>query len=247
MGLFKILTTEGLQDSEDRIGGFQRLDTDVYAGMIKVAYAITSEGGAQGVVLNIDFEGKEYSETIYVTDKKGQNYFLNKDDNTKKVQLPGFIIIDELCLVTTDKPLSEQDTEEKVVKVYDKDAKKELPKGVPVLTELTGKPVLLGVLKTLENQNEKSGSEYVPTAKTREVNSIDKVFHPTLRITVVEARNTKEGEQPEAKFIESWTTRNKGNTRDKRTIKDGDDGVKSGRPGGTAPKSGEGARKSLFG
>src|SRR5690349_11112487 len=127
-GMFGNLSSEGLEQSSDRLGGFQPLQTDAYDMDIKVAYAGKSSGGAQSVTLIGDIDGREYRETIYVTNKKGENYFLNKDDQTKKVPLPGFTIVDELCLVTTDAPLSAQATEEKIVKVWDPETKSEQPK-----------------------------------------------------------------------------------------------------------------------
>jgi len=253
MSLFKNLTTAGLEDNEDRAGGASgRRETDVYAGKIKVAYAGQSAGGAHNVTLLIAMaDGNEYRETIYITNKKGENFFLNKDDKTKKVALPGFTTIDDICQVSADKVLADMVAEDKVVQIYDYDAKKELPKSVPVLTELTGKDVLIAIKKTLVNKNEKVGEAYVPTAETREENTIEKVFHPTLRVTVVEAKKAAAGEVPVAEFIDVWLEKNKGKTQDKRSIKDGE-GVQSGRPRagvhpGAASSGASTARKSLFG
>lgn len=99
----------------------------------------------------------------------------------------------------------------------------------------------------LENKNEKQGDEYVPTAETRELNATDKVFHTETRMTVVEAREGAEV----AKFWDSWLERNKGNTRDKRTIKDGQAGTagapKAAGASAAAPAAGGAPRKSLFG
>jgi hypothetical protein len=249
MSRFGNLTTEGLEETQDRVGGFSPLETDAYTGTIKVAYAGQSQGGAHNVTLIVDIDGREYRETVYVTNKKGENFFLNQNDKTKKVPLPGFTVIDDICLVTTDKPLAEQRDEEKIVNIYDFEAKREVPTSVPVLVDLLGKTVTLGIVKQLENKSEKQGDQYVPIADTREINFIDKVFHHPTGITTVEARN---GIQ-EPKFLEAWTTRNKGNTRDKRTIKDGEAGTagRPGRPGGApqaAPAAGaQPARKSLFG
>lgn len=249
MSLFKNLTAEGHEETQDRLGGFSRLETDVYAGKIKVAYAGASVRGAKNVTLILALaNGQEYRETIYITNAKGENFWINEDK--KRVSLPGFTTIDDLCQVTTDKPLCDQDSDEKVVNVWDPDQKKEMPKSVPVLTELTGKDVLVAVQKVLRNKSVKEGDEYVPTAETVEENNIEKVFHPTLRVTVVEA---KKGET-QGQFIESWIERNKGKTRDKRQIKDGQGG-QSGRPGSSRgasnaspPQAGQGAaRKSLFG
>jgi hypothetical protein len=248
MSLFGNLKTEGLSETEDRLGGFQPWETDIYSGKIKMAYAGQSAGGAQNITVILDLNNKEYRETIYITNKKGENFFLNKEDKSKKVPLPGFTIIDDMCLVATGKPLAEQGVEEKMVKVYDMEARKELPKSVNVLTELLGKEVSVSILKTLENKNEKNSSgEYVPTADTRTVNNIDKVFDTESKMTVAEARNGVET----ASFWDAWVDRNKGVTRDKRTIKDGATGGQPGRPNVRpmlAPVAGAAAapRKSLF-
>lgn len=240
--IFGNLTTEGLEQAEDRIGGFQPLDSDVYDATIKAMYAGQADSGARNITVIADIGGREYRETIYITNKKGENFFLNKNDNTKKVPLPGFTVIDHICLVTTGKPLAEQMTEDKVVKVYDREAAAEVPKSVPMLVEALGKPVSLGVIRQLENKSKKDSSgNYVDTEETREVNFIDKVFDTESKMTVVEALNETES----ADFYIAWIERNKGNTRDKRTVKDGQGG-QSGRPG-AAPQAGAKERKSLFG
>lgn len=249
MSLFGNLKSDGLEQTQDRLGGgYQPKETDIYTGKIKALYAGKSAGGAQSVSLILSLaDGSEYRETFWITNKKGENFFLNKDDKTKKVPLPGFTIVDDLCLVTTGKPLSEQETEEKTIKLYDSEAKKELPKAVPMLIEAIGLEVSLGIVKVLENKNEKQGDEYVPTAETRELNATDKVFHTETRMTVVEAREGAEV----AKFWDSWLERNKGNTRDKRTIKDGQAGTagapKAAGASAAAPAAGGAPRKSLFG
>jgi hypothetical protein len=248
-GLFGSLSNAGLEEAQDRLGGYQPFASGVYTGKVKLAYAGASAGGARNVTLIVDFGGKEYRETIYVTNKKGENWFLNKDDKTKKVPLPGFTTVDDICLVATGSPLADQDSEEKVVKVYDTDAKKELPKSVPVLIDLIGKEISVAVIQVLENKNEKVGNEYVPTAETRTSNTIDKVFDTESKLTVAEARSGV----TTGSFWGGWLERNKDQVRDKRTIKDGVAGApQAGRPGARAsgaPVAGAqaGARKSLFG
>lgn len=240
MGLFDNLKSDGLEESQDRLGGFRPFETDIYTGKIKAMYATKSSGGAMGIQVIAEFDGKEYREELWVTNKKGENFFLNKDDKTKKVPLPGFTVADDICLIACGKPLSAMATEERTVKVYDYEAKKELPKGVDMLTEAIGATISLGIVKSLVNKNEKRGDEYVPTAETRDENNIDKVFHPEQKLTVAEARAGSE-----AKFWDSWLERNKGNTRDKRTVKEG----AAGAVRGAAPKAGEApstTRKSLF-
>lgn len=241
------LNSTGLEETQDRIGGGYILDTGAYDAKIKLAYAIESAGGAKGVSLVADIGGKEYRETVYVTNKQGENFFLNRDDKSKKVPLPGFTTIDDMCLCATEKPLNEQGIEEKVVNVYDYDQKKEMPKSVPVLVDLIGQEVTLGIVRSTENKSVKDGNGvYQPTAETREVNHIDKVFHTPTKLTMVEARNGK----TEGEFYGKWTDKNTGVTQDRRKIKDGEGGApgRPGRPAGTAPQAdSQPARTSLFG
>lgn len=245
MSLFGNLTNDGLEKTEDRIGGFAPLETNIYETTIKAAYAGKSSGGADSVTLILEADGREYTETIYVSNKKGENFFLNKNDKTKKIGLPGFTVAEHICMVSCEKLLSQMEGEEKVVNVWDNDQKKQVPKSVPMMTELLGKKVYLGIVQQLENKNEKQGDEYVPTAEVRTTNFIDKVFHHPSKLTVPEA----EAGATEPDFFDKWKTRNEGQTRDKRSIKDGDAG-QSGRPGGNkgAPAAGASSapKKSLF-
>jgi hypothetical protein len=245
MGMFGNLTNDGLEETRDRLGGFQALPTGGYDMDIKVAYAGKSQHGAQSLTLIGDIDGREYRETIYFTNRAGENYFLNKSDSSKKVPLPGFTIVDELCMVTTDAPLAAQATEEKIVKIWDPETKQEQPKSVPVLTGLTGKKVTLGIGEVLENKNQKNDStgQYEPTPDTRVSNVIEKVFHYETKMTVPEARAGKPAE-----FYAQWVERNQGQQRDRRTIKEGGEAGTSGRPGGGAPAASSAAPKtSLFG
>lgn len=244
--MFGNLTTDGLQESQDRLGGIQVFNTDIYIGTIKALYAGVSSGGATSVTLIADLNGKEYTETMYVTNKDGKNWFPNKQDPTKKVPLPGFTVVDDICLIATGEPLAAQETEEKVIKVWDSEAKKEVPKSVPMIIGALGKPIALGIQKSLANKQTKVGTEYVPIAETREENHIDKIYHPELKLTVAEAR----AGQDVAQFWDAWLLKNKDQVRDKRTIKDGETG-NSGAPSKAPPKPGTPAgqpeRKSLFG
>lgn len=245
--VFGNLTNDGLEQAQDRLGGYAPFETDAYDATIKLAYAGKSDGGANSLSIVAETaDGREYRETLWVTNKKGENWFLNKQDQSKKVPLPGFTVAEHIALCTVEKPLSQLLFEEKVVNLYDYDQKKDVPTNVQVATELLGKIVTLGIVQSTENKNVKSGNDYVPTAETRQVNSIDKVFHTPTKLTMVEVENNISV----AAFYPSWVERNKGITRDRRTIKDGGAGT-SGRPNSGPPAGGAAAsgapRKSLFG
>ncbi len=253
MSFFSKLKSEGLEESQDRLGGYAAKETDIYTGKIKMAYAGKAKSGAQSVTIIQDQNGSEYRETIYVTNKKGENWFANKDDPSKRVPLPGFTIMDDICMVTVGCSLAEIETEEKMVKIYDPDQKKELPKAVQVLTPLLGQEVSLGIRKILENKTKKEGDEYVATSEERTTNVIEKVFHTETKMTVAEGRQGLDA----GVFWDAWLEKNKGQVQDKRTIKDGVQGAPTaGRTGtgappkaanqGGAPAAAQ-ARKSLFG
>jgi hypothetical protein len=247
MSLFGNMTNEGMDvEAEDRLGGFQIFDSDIYNTTIKMAYSITAPSGARAIFFEFDLgTGSTYRETVYFTSRSGVNFYLT--ENKKKAPLPGFTLVDDICMFTTDTPLAGQNTEEKVVKVYDTDSKKEVPKSVPVLVDLLGKQVSIGVVRNLENKNEKVGNEYVPTAETRETNNIEKAFHTDTKLTIVEAKAGK----TVGEFWDKWLEKNKGQTRDRRKHKGG---PASGRPNAGPPQSGGGsagptaapARTSLF-
>lgn len=248
MTTFKNMGTQGLEESTDRLGGYQPLESGIYQATIKAFYAGKSQGGAHNLTLIADVGGgREYKETIYFTNKQGENFFVQKESG-KKSPLPGFTVVDDICLMATGEPLEKQETEEKVINVYNWEARKEEPTRVDMITAAIGQTVALGILRKTENKSEKDASgKYVPTAETRDVNAIDKVFHPELHVTVAEARKGATT-IADAKFWDQWEAKNAGVTKDDRKIKDGATGgsVGGGKP--PAASGGQAAPKtSLFG
>ena len=132
MGMFKNLAVaDDVELNGDTLGSnFDPKPTGVYDAKITMAYAGKSPKGAQCVTVHADIRGGEIRETIYITNTKGETFYLSKDGKNTKHVLPGFTTIDDLCLLATEAPLSEQVTEEKTVKLYDYEAKKEIPKAV---------------------------------------------------------------------------------------------------------------------
>ncbi len=212
MGSFANLgMSDDIQQPEDKVGGggFSALASNVYAAVIKLAYKSVAVSGAIAINFEFDINGKPYKETIYITNKKGQNFYLDKDN--KKQYLPGFITVNDLVLLTTGKPLAELTTEKKVVKIRDFQQKKDVPTEVECLTPLHGQSVLLAILLTKEFKSKKEGDEYVPTDEVREVNSINKVMHLASKRTVAEVKaKLKEGE-----FINQWLSRWENQVNDK--------------------------------
>ena len=239
---FGNLGTDGLEQARDSLGGGGAIDTDSYTGTIKLAYAGASSGGARFLAVHIDLDGREYRETLYVTNKQGQNFY---EKGGKKIPLPGFTVANDLALLATGYPLSGQTIEEKIASLYNFEERKEIPTKVQAVTSLMGKEITVGVLKSIVDKtkkNEQTGA-YDPTGETREENNIDKVFHAETKKTVSEFTGGVES----AEFHDKWVEKNKGQVRNKATGATG----KTGLPGqaAAAPAAGGGkpAGKSLFG
>lgn len=235
MELFKDLKVEGVEQTEDSLGGFKLLETDVYPATIKVAYAGASESGALNVTLVYAIDGTEYSETLYVTNKQKEPFYINKEDN-KKHFLPGYNIVNSVCALGASKTLVDMETEPKNLSIYSYKEKKKVISEVQVLSDLTGANLLLGITKELVNKQEKVGDKYEPTAETREENHIQAVFDSETKQTFREKLDKKEPE-----FMEAWLNQNKGKTLDRRKIKEGSSGY-TGSPLGSSEKK----VKSLF-
>jgi hypothetical protein len=209
MSMFKNLATDtSIESDKDTLGGskFAAWDSGVYDAVIDLAYVDESKGGAMGV--NFTFktqEGKELRQTIYVTSgkEKGQRNYYETKDGTKKY-LPGFTLVNDLCLLTVGEELSDLETETKVLSIYSFDAKKEVPTKKEVLTDLLGKDITLGVLKVIEDK-------YNSPGETRTVNDIAKVFRTEDKMTANEIR----AEETEATFYDAWKEKNTGITINK--------------------------------
>ena len=206
--------TKDLEQSTDRLEGEGfLLESDVYEAVVKAAYQVKSQTGAMGVGLILSINGSEYRETIYITNREGKCYYLNQ--NNKKVPMKGFTIIDDLCMLLTEKPLSAQVTEDKEVKIWNSSTSKEEPTVAPVITGVKDKKVLVAIAKIKTNKMEKnSDGEYVNTEKERLLNNIDKFFHPEYKCTYAEARDKKPAF---GTFMTKWLEKNKGLVRDKYT------------------------------
>ena len=151
MGAFDNLTNDGLERQGDSLGsGRQVFPSDIYDMKIKYAYAGKSSGGAMSVTVVgnlLTANNAEYSETFYITNKQGQNFF---EKNDKKIPLPGFTVIDDMCCFGDKKHLSQQSTEDKIIEKYDAEAKGMVQVSVPVITGLTNKTVTVAIRQIKE-------------------------------------------------------------------------------------------------
>jgi hypothetical protein len=253
MSIFDNLETgNDIEQEKDSLGGRQILESDAYLLTIKLAYLTQSEGGANALNLVAETEaGTEFRSSMYFTsgrEKGGKNFYT--DAKGEKKYLPGYNMANSLSELTTGKDFvttAKETAEEKVINLYNKEAKAEVPTKVQMVMGLVGVQVYAGILKQLEDKTQETAQgskEYVPTGETRESNEIDKFFcarEGYEKKTSAEIR----GKSESAVFFDQWVAKWKGKTKDK-TSKD------AGKAGALKPKAAGAAAgtkptNSLFG
>lgn len=255
MNMFASLKAEdGVKVAEDKDtlgGGFGPIESGAYKAKVGMAYAAKSSGGALGLFLTflVDVNGqeKELRQTLWMTsgDAKGNKPYYTKDG--ENYPLPGFSAAKALALLTTGKEMADLDTEEKVVKIYNADAKAEVPTKVQAVMELIGQEVIVGVIKQTVDKNVKNDAgDYVATGETREENEIDKFF--CAKDGFENKTTTEIKAKGEAEFFPEWAKKWTGVTRNKAK------GAAAGQAGTAgAPKAGGASagtpkpKSSLFG
>lgn len=217
MSLDFLKTDEKVEEVKDSVGGNAILATDAYPGVIEYAYLGKSKGGANSLNVSVALEnGAKYRETLWITSgtAKGEKpYYESKQG--KKVFLPGYQVADAICMLSAGSHITEMETEEKIINVYDYDAQKELPIPVPCLVAVHDMPIILGVENQLTDKTalDAASGKYLPTGETRNVNAITKVFcnregHEGLTVTEAEAGG-------KAVFIDTWKEKFQGQVADR--------------------------------
>ena len=240
--LANLATDTEIQDETDSLGGGSRtLESGLYDVNIDVAYVMQSKGEATGIVLHLSTDDeREIRQTLWATSGKAKgkkNYYEDKNGNKK--YLPGFLHANALALLTVGKEISSLETEERVIKLWNKDAGGEIPTKVNMLTDLVGKRILIGLIKQTVDKTSQDGSgNYAATGETREENEIDKLFRSEDKMTTTEIR----AQATEPAFADAWEKKWAGVTKDRSTK------VAAGSTAG-APKAAGAAKPttSLFG
>lgn len=176
----------GVEDDFLRSGG--ALDTDIYLATIKAAFTMKAQKSkALSVVVMLDFGGREVRSQVWTTNKTGGITYKDKDTGKDK-NLPGYNQMNTLALMLTGKGLGDLDVEEKILKLYDFDAKKELPQAVDCFVELHGMKVNVALQKQIVDKTKLNDAtnEYDPTGEVREINEVIKYFPEDKLVTMSE-------------------------------------------------------------
>lgn len=238
MNLLASLSTDtSIAAAKDSLGGGSFvLETDIYKFKVVSAYITVAQSEAMALELRLKTEDdKELRQTLWIKsgkDKGGQNFYTAKDGS--KQYLPGFDLANSLALLTTGLELNKLTTEQKVVKIYNYDAKADVPTPVPMVMDLLDKEIYGAVFKqVVDKQKKGDDGKYHSTGETREENELDKFFRLTDKVTVAEGlanmARKQRGEEPVAGvFFDQWKEKWAGKTRDKTSK---DNKGKAGLPG----------------
>lgn len=216
MSLLKNLASDStIANEKDSVGMSRVLDSGLFDFKVTLAYVNKAASGALGLVLGLKAStGQELRQTLWMssgTAKGGKNYY---EKDGEKFYLPGYLLANSLCLLTVGKEIAELDTEQKVIGVYNADAKAEVPTKVDMVMDLIGKDICAGVIKQVVDKSKKDASgAYQPTGETREENELDKFFRARDRMTTAEIR----AEATTAAFAETWAAKWTGQVRNKAT------------------------------
>ena len=217
-----------IKDEQDTLGGGYVLESGVYPFRVELAYLNVAASGAIGLVIHLTGDkGEALRQTFWVQSGKAKgskNYWVNQKG--EKSYLPGFNQAEAMCQLLCSTALSDMVSAEKVVQLYNYDAKKEIPTKVEVLTELLGKKLKAGVLKQVVDKNAKGDDgTYHPTGETREENEITKMFDEEGKTL------TEQKAGGEAVFIETWAKKFTDTVKDKsKGTSGGSSNVKPGTP-----------------
>jgi hypothetical protein len=176
-----------VEQEQDRIGsGKYTLDTGIYDMVIKLAYLSQSKGGATAV--NFTFEtkdGKSLRQTIYITNKKGETFYIGKSGNNagKKVALPGYLEVNSICQASVGKSLEEvyKSVAKKKIKIRDFSQKIDVLTEVDMLMDLVAPSakIILGIQECKVNkQVQNSQGIWIDGPEEQVINEIHKVYHP---------------------------------------------------------------------
>ena len=191
-------------------GGSYLWDSGVYKTIVDMAYFDQSKGGAHSLnVTLLGEDGKKLKQTVWFTNRKEEVHFINQKG--EKDYLPGYTLANNMALIITGEDVNEafENSEKKMVNVYDFNEKKEKPTEKSVATSLLGKQIKVAILKQTVNKRVNDGTgNYVDSAETRDENQIKEFYFADSDLTVVE----KAKDAKEALMMPKWAERNTGKT-----------------------------------
>lgn len=189
-----------VEEERDVVGG-RTLPTGVYKGMIELVYLDAAPSGAKNVNIHMKVDNRVIQQTIYISNKAGK-FTYGEGENARP--LPGYSQVDSFLKALTGKGISEQTIEEKTIKIYNYDKKKEVPSKREVFTDTINQPIAAGILHVKEERTTKESGYKDGTGEYREYNEFNKWFDAETGLTNLE----KKAEATEPAYLATWKKNN---------------------------------------
>jgi hypothetical protein len=238
---FKKQGDSSVQKSQDRVGGFVPIPSGIYEAVIKQLWFGEYGSGAAYMDLQLEAAGKTFRERILLSDRNGNNFW-TKDG--KSTFFDGFMALDAICLFLTgeDFAANMENIEQKMVKVYNAEQKKEVPTEVPVLANVLGETIKVAILqRTVDVTKKGDDGQYHPTGETRDENTLSKVLDMDTNRTVTEIID--EVESPV--YADAWLARWEGKVSNEAKGAKAGAGGTAGKPAASGGSKGRGS--GMFG
>jgi hypothetical protein len=207
----------------DRLGGGGVLETAVYPFVLDSIYTTESKKSAVGIVVNllVGDNQQKYSETFWITtgSDKGCNPYYEKDG--QKNWLPSYVMLDSFTNMINGKGITDQDTDTRVLNIYDYETQKEIPTKVETLVDLLGIKGFVAITKVRSNKQVKGDNGYVDSPEERFTNQVSKFFNSEKQTATEKAAGVA------GTFADKWAEKYNGKVTDKyKEVK----GVAAGAP-----------------
>ena len=152
-------------------------DTGLYQALLKYAYFGTTKKGDPFVNLVIEINGITKTFPVYIM-YSDTHTTTKKGPDGKIKSMPGYVQMNSLAYILTDKTFDQimDNQEEKVVKVFNWNTRKEEPVNVMALTDLCNKKICVGIKKMLKHKTALVNGQYLPTTDTFHTNEIDRFY-----------------------------------------------------------------------
>ena len=181
------------------------LASDVYKGVVELVYLDKSAGGAISVNIQFKTQDQVVNQTVYISNRKGKFTYAGKNGDAP---LPGYSQMDAFFTALTGKNLAQQAKEDKVINLYDFEARKELPVKREVFIDALNLPIACGITLVKEEKTTKESNYKEGTGEYYTKNEFNKWFDADTGLTAVE----KQAGETSPKFLEAWKTKFVGET-----------------------------------
>lgn len=158
------------------------LASGIYDAIVKYVYLTEAKSGTGVANVVLTINGVDRNFTHYITWKETGKP--EKMVNGKPTTMPGFKQLNSLAYCAVGKCVGNGQngtvgSEEKTIRIYSREAQSEVPTQVPVLTELCGKPIKVGIKCINKHKTALVGSVYKPTTETFKTNEVDRYYDST--------------------------------------------------------------------